>query len=64
MLDSLSTPLLTDKQDFIVNISANIYLDKDGYDELEDACYTELGIGFPYKRTTKMDTKYERVLAK
>jgi diguanylate cyclase (GGDEF)-like protein len=64
MLDSLSTPLLTDKQGFIINTHVNIYLDKDGYDELESACYNELGIGFPFKKITKVDNKHEHVLAK
>jgi diguanylate cyclase (GGDEF)-like protein len=61
ILNSLSAPLLADKQGLTINTSVNVYLDKDGYDELEIACNAELGIGYPFRKMAKVDNQYERV---
>ena len=64
IIESLSECLLAEKQKFAINTNINVYLDEDGYDELESACYTEIETIYPLKKDIKVKNTYEHILAK
>jgi diguanylate cyclase (GGDEF)-like protein len=64
MIESLSECLLAEKQKFDIHTNINVYLDEDGYDELESACYAEIETVSPVKKDIKVKSSHEHILAK
>ncbi len=63
MLASLSELLLAENQKWNIGANVSVYLDKNGYDELESACYAEIETSHALKKTTKVENTYEHILA-
>lgn len=62
--ESLSEALAAEKQKFNLDIKVNIYLDEDGYDELESSCYAEIETVYTVKKDIEVENSYERILAR
>ena len=63
MLASLNDLLVAENKRWNISMNVSVYLDKNGYDELEAACLAEIETNYSLKKETKVENAYEHILA-
>ncbi len=61
---SLSSNSLAGKEKFDIAVNINVYLDNNGYSELESACYSEIETANTMKKPSKVENQFEHILEK
>jgi diguanylate cyclase (GGDEF)-like protein len=63
MLASLTDLMVAENKRWNISTNVSVYLDRNGYDELESACMAEIETNYSLKKETKVENSYEHILA-